>query len=72
MSASMIVCGELPLYMAGMSPKARLQMRIEDIIEDVAKSKLGAAVKSLRIDVIGDSNEKHITALIPGIKYILK
>ena len=70
--ASMVACGELPLYMAGMSPKARLQMKVEDVVEEIAKSKLGPTVKSLRIDVVGESKDKHITALMPGIKYSLK
>ena len=47
-------------------------MKIEDIVEDIAKSGLGPTVKSLRIDVLGNSKDKNITALMPGIKYSLK
>jgi len=68
---TMVVCGELPVYMAGMSPKERLGKKIEDIVEEVAKSKLGPTVKTLRLDVMGETIDKRVSAVLPGIKYYL-
>ena len=68
---SMVVAGELPVYMAGMSPKNRLAKKIEVIVEELAKSKLGETVKTLRLDVMGDSVDKKISSVLPGIKYKL-
>ncbi len=68
---TMVVCGELPIYMAGMSPKERLGKIVESIVEEVAKSKLGPTVKTLRLDVMGETVEKRMSAVMPGIKYWL-
>ncbi len=70
-SEPMVVCGELPLFMAGMSPKDRLNKRIETIVEEVSKSKLGPTVKTLRLDVMGETNDKRVSAVLPGIRYTL-
>ena len=70
-AVTMVVCGELPLYMDMMSPKERLPMKIEDVVAEVAKSKLAPTVKSLRIDVMGDTLDKKVSAVLPGFKYLL-
>lgn len=71
-NTTMVVCGELPVYMDGMSPKERLERNIEDIVVEIAKTKFDASVKTLRLDAMGETIDKSISAVIPGIKYQLK
>lgn len=69
---TMVVCGELPLYMAGMSPKDRLNKNIEDIVVELGKNKLPPTTKSLRIDIMGETLDKKVSVVMPSFKYHLK
>jgi ubiquitin-activating enzyme E1 len=71
-SLSMVGCGDKTLYMELMSPKERKAMQIEKILEEVSKEKILPTVKSLKVDVMGETLDTSTTAIVPSIKYILK
>eukprot|EP00831_Metopus_contortus_P017450 TRINITY_DN1735_c0_g1_i2.p3 TRINITY_DN1735_c0_g1~~TRINITY_DN1735_c0_g1_i2.p3 ORF type:complete len:226 (-),score=52.16 TRINITY_DN1735_c0_g1_i2:46-723(-) len=68
-SVTMVVCGELPLYMDMMSPKSRLEKNIEEVVEEVCKSKMDHSVKTFRLDIMGDAADGVSGVTMPGIKY---
>lgn len=71
-AVTMVLCGELTLYMDHSSPKERKTKKIEDLVEEIAKKKIEPSVKSLRLDVMGDTIEDSVTVVMPCIKYWLK
>lgn len=66
---SMVLCGELTLYMDGMSPKERKTKKIEDVLEEVSKSKMEPTVKTLRVDVMAETMDDGTAVTMPAIKY---
>lgn len=69
---NLCICNGATIYMEPSSNTKRLNMKIEDIYEEVTKAKLDKSVKSLRLEVAGDVIADDSYAELPNVKYILK
>ena len=73
---TLVSCGQYALYNAylpGGKHKARLQMKVEDVYNQVAETPLGPYKKQLQMELGGTCrDEEDCDFQVPSVKYIFK